>query len=169
MRYISMSERDTEALGEALGRKISTPSVVALSGDLGAGKTVFARGLARGLGVDSPVTSPTFALVHEHRGRLPLFHFDLYRLDGPQDLFDIGWDDYLGGGVCVVEWGDRAAGEMPPGTLTITIEADPEKTDRRYITYDHNGPYGHIGPEPHGPHGPHGSFDHVGPYDHVGP
>ena len=140
MRFVSASSQDTEILGESLGRRIQTPMVVALRGALGTGKTAFTRGLARGLDVPDPVTSPTFALVHEHMGRLPLFHFDLFRLTGPDDLFDIGWEDYLNrGGVCVVEWCERAYGALPPGIVNVALEFDPKNTDRRIIVYDDFG------------------------------
>src|SRR5699024_1158231 len=102
MEYLSNSEAETEALGEALAGRLTAGDVIAVSGDLGAGKTAFTRGLARGLGVTERVTSPTFTIVNEYLGgRLPLFHFDLYRLSSAEELFDIGWEDYLDrGGVC---------------------------------------------------------------------
>ena len=140
MRHLSASTQYTEAIGQKLGHSIHAPIVLALRGGLGAGKTAFTRGLARGLDVSDRVTSPTFALVHEYRGRLPLFHFDLYRLTGPDDLFDIGWEDYLDrGGVCVVEWSERAEGALPPNTLTVTLEQNPENPDERIIVYDDIG------------------------------
>ena len=136
MHHISACEQDTETIGETLGRKLNAPAVVALRGGLGAGKTAFTRGLARGLGVTGRVTSPTFALVHEFQGRLPLFHFDLYRLGGPDDLFDIGWDDYLArGGVCVVEWSERAGQALPPDVLVVTFE-QTDNPNERMITYE---------------------------------
>ena len=131
MRYLSASEQDTEARGEMLGRQLNVPAVLALRGALGAGKTAFTRGLARGLDVTGRVTSPTFALVHEYAGRLPLFHFDLYRLGGPDDLFDIGWEDYLiRGGVCVVEWSERAGDALPPDAIVITLEQTGNSNER---------------------------------------
>ena len=96
MEYISNSPAETEALGEALAARLTAGTVVAFTGDLGAGKTAFTRGLARGLGVPDRVTSPTFTIVNEYEGgRLPLFHFDMYRLGSSDELFDIGWEDYL--------------------------------------------------------------------------
>ena len=96
MEYISNSAQETEALGERLAARLRPGDVIAYTGDLGAGKTAFTRGLARGLGVADRVTSPTFTIVNEYEGgRLPLFHFDLYRMDSPEELFDIGWEDYL--------------------------------------------------------------------------
>ncbi len=113
-RYVTDSPEETEDLGVRLGEKVRPGTVVAFTGDLGAGKTAFTRGLARGLGVTDRVTSPTFTIVNEYEGgRLPLFHFDLYRLSAPEELFDIGWEDYLArDGVCAVEWSENA-GELP--------------------------------------------------------
>ena len=104
MRYVTNSEEETEALGARLAAVLTPGTVVAFTGDLGAGKTAFTRGLARGLGVTDRVTSPTFTIVNEYEGgRLPLFHFDMYRLASSEELFDIGWEDYLQrGGGCAV-------------------------------------------------------------------
>ncbi len=111
MEYRSYSEAETEAVGEALGQTVAPGTVVAFTGDLGAGKTAFTRGLARGLGYQGRVTSPTFTVVNEYvGGRLPLFHFDMYRLGGSDELFDIGWEEYLRrGGVCAVEWSENVS------------------------------------------------------------
>ncbi len=126
--WISRSPAQTEAVGEALGKMLRPGTVLAFRGELGMGKTAFTRGLARGLGCTGRVTSPTFTIVNEYSGPIPLFHFDLYRLSGPEELWDIGWDDYLArGGVCAVEWSERAADALPPDTLWVTIsrlEAD---------------------------------------------
>ena len=104
MDYVSHSEAETEALGRRLAAVLAPGAVVAYRGDLGMGKTAFTRGLARGLGYEGRVTSPTFTIVNEYEGGgLPLFHFDLYRLGDGEELFDIGWEDYLDrGGVCAV-------------------------------------------------------------------
>ncbi|NCE66367.1 tRNA (adenosine(37)-N6)-threonylcarbamoyltransferase complex ATPase subunit type 1 TsaE [Pseudoflavonifractor sp. 524-17] len=114
MEYCSNGAEETEALGEALARTLRPGSVVAFTGDLGAGKTAFVRGLARGLGIGDRVTSPTFTIVNEYEGgRMPLFHFDLYRLGSAEELYDIGWEDYLArGGVCAVEWSEVAAEDL---------------------------------------------------------
>lgn len=111
MEYHTHNERETELVGENLARELTAGMVIAFTGDLGAGKTAFTRGLARGLGVTERVTSPTFAIVNEYiGGRLPLFHFDMYRLESSEELFDIGWEDYLRrGGVCAVEWSEKVA------------------------------------------------------------
>ena len=103
MEHLSHSVSETEALGEALAKHLSAGDVIAYLGDLGAGKTAFTRGLARGLGCTGRVTSPTFTIVNEYEGAIPLFHFDMYRLSDADELFDIGWDDYLNrGGICAV-------------------------------------------------------------------
>ena len=135
MEYLSHSEAETEALGEALAARLRAGDVVAYSGGLGAGKTAFTRGLARGLGYRGRVTSPTFTIVNEYEGRLPLFHFDMYRLGGAEDLFDIGWEDYLDrGGVCAVEWSERAAGALPADAVTVDIRRCEENEDWRRIS-----------------------------------
>ena len=109
MEYITNSPDQTEALGAALAAQLQPGTVIAYRGDLGAGKTAFTRGLARGLGVTERVTSPTYTIVNEYTGgRMPLFHFDMYRLGSSEELFDIGWEDYLErGGVCAVEWSEN--------------------------------------------------------------
>ena len=123
MEIITNSPEETEAAGAALARQLKPGTVIAYRGDLGAGKTAFTRGLARGLGCRELVTSPTYTIVNEYLGgRLPLFHFDMYRLGSSDDLFDIGWEDYLErGGVCAVEWSENVADAMEDA-LVITIE-----------------------------------------------
>lgn len=122
MEYRTETPQETEALGEALGRVLPPGSVVAYTGGLGAGKTAFTRGLARGLGIQDRVTSPTYTIVNEYEGgRLPLFHFDWYRLSDAEELFDIGWEDYLSrGGVCAVEWSENAL-EALDAPVRVTI------------------------------------------------
>ena len=123
MQYTTASPAQTEAIGAALGKILPAGTVIAYRGDLGAGKTAFTRGLARGLGCTDLVTSPTYTIVNEYLGgRLPLFHFDMYRLRSSDDLFDIGWDDYLDrGGVCAVEWSENVDDAMERA-IYITIE-----------------------------------------------
>jgi len=129
------NERGTSDAGEALAKKLRPGDVVALFGDLGAGKTAFVRGMAKGLGLSCRVSSPTFTIVNEYLGPVPLFHFDMYRLKGPDELFEIGWEDYLErGGVCAVEWSENVKGAFPPGTVTVSIEKTGESTRR--ITVD---------------------------------
>ena len=135
MEYISNSAQETEALGERLAARLRPGDVIAYTGDLGAGKTAFTRGLARGLGVADRVTSPTFTIVNEYEGgRLPLFHFDLYRMDSPEELFDIGWEDYLArGGVCAVEWSENVAEALEADCLRVDIRRG-ERDNQRIIT-----------------------------------
>ena len=123
MEFYTNSVLETEELGERLGRVLSAGSVIAYTGDLGAGKTAFTRGLARGLDIHGPVTSPTFTIVNEYEGgRLPLFHFDMYRLGSSDDLFDIGWEDYLArGGVCAVEWSENVLDGLETDCIRVDI------------------------------------------------
>ena len=137
MEFVSDSVEQTEALGARLAGALGAGAVVAFTGDLGAGKTAFIRGLARGLGVPGRVTSPTFTIVDEHEGgRLPLFHFDLYRVGGADELYDIGWEDYLArGGVCAVEWSENVADALEEGCLRVDIRRG-ERDDQRRITIE---------------------------------
>ena len=135
MEFITNSPLETEKVGEALGKVLQPGSILAYEGDLGAGKTAFTRGLARGLGAAEQVTSPTYTIVNEYlSGRMPLFHFDMYRLASSDDLWDIGWEDYLDrGGVCAVEWSENVADAME-GAVLVTIEKTGE--DSRRITIE---------------------------------
>ena len=135
MEFITHSPEETEALGAALAQKLLPGAVIAYRGDLGAGKTAFTRGLARGLGIKDPVTSPTYTIVNEYLdGRLPLFHFDMYRLHSSDDLWDIGWEDYLDrNGVCAVEWSENVEDAME-NAINVTIEKLGE--DARRITLE---------------------------------
>ncbi len=123
MEFLSHSESETELLGTRLGGALVPGAVIAYRGGLGMGKTAFTRGLAKGLGYMGRVTSPTFDIVNEYEGgRLPLFHFDMYRLTSADDLFDIGWEDYLDrGGVCAVEWSEQVEEALPSDTIYVTI------------------------------------------------
>ena len=135
MEFITCSPQETEAVGAALGRQLTPGTVLAYRGDLGAGKTAFTRGLARGLGATETVTSPTYTIVNEYiSGRLPLFHFDMYRLGSSEELFDIGWEDYLErGGICAVEWSENVADALEDA-LTVTIEKTGDSTRRITVT-----------------------------------
>ena len=132
MTYVTNSPAETEALGQRLAETLQPGDVIAYTGDLGAGKTAFTRGLARGLGITERITSPTFTIVNEYLGgRLPLFHFDMYRLGSADELFDIGWEDYLArGGVCAVEWSENVPEAMEPGTITISIRRGDDDNSR---------------------------------------
>ena len=138
MKFMTHSPEETEKIGAALAEKMEPGAVIAYRGDLGAGKTAFTRGLARGLGYAEPVTSPTYTIVNEYLGgRLPLFHFDMYRLPSAEDLWDIGWEDYLErGGVCAVEWSENVA-EALEGAITVSIEKLDDTTRR--ITIEAEG------------------------------
>jgi tRNA threonylcarbamoyladenosine biosynthesis protein TsaE len=122
VRVVTDSPEGTRALGARLGRLLRAGDVLALSGDLGAGKTCLVQGLAEGLGVASPVTSPTFILIAEHAGRLPLYHVDLYRTESLDEIRALGIEDLLGGeGVTAIEWGDRAEPLLPSGSLRVRL------------------------------------------------
>ena len=122
MRYVTHDPESTEALGRQLAAQLKPGDVIAFFGDLGAGKTAFTRGLAQGLGITEPVTSPTYTIVNEYlSGGMPLFHFDMYRLESSEDLFDIGWEDYLArGGVCAVEWSENVEDALT-GAIRVCI------------------------------------------------
>ena len=138
MEYLSHNEAETEALGARLAAVLTPGAVVAYRGGLGMGKTAFTRGLAKGLGYGGRVTSPTFTIVNEYEGgRLPLFHFDMYRLADADALFDIGWEDYLDrGGICAVEWSEQVAEALPPDTVRVSIARCPDHEDWRSITIE---------------------------------
>lgn len=134
MQYISHSTADTEAFGCQLAQWLRPNTVVTCRGGLGMGKTALTRGIARGLGYTGRVTSPTFTIVNEYLGKTPVFHFDMYRLDSSDALFDIGWEDYLErGGICIVEWSENVADAMPADAVTVTIERG-SGDDERIIT-----------------------------------
>ena len=137
MRFVTHSVDETEALGERLAKTLHGGEIIAFTGDLGAGKTAFTRGLARGLGIPMRVTSPTYTIVNEYlTGRIPLFNFDMYRLGSSDELFDIGWEDYLArGGVCAVEWSENVEDALRDA-IHITIEKDPLEPDTRRITIE---------------------------------
>lgn len=137
MTVITKSLEQTELLGKKLAELLRPGDVIAYYGDLGAGKTAFTRGLAAGLGIREAVTSPTYTIVNEYlSGRMPLFHFDMYRLSSSEELFDIGWEDYLArGGVCAVEWSENVADALTDA-ISITIEKDPAQLDWRKITIE---------------------------------
>jgi tRNA threonylcarbamoyladenosine biosynthesis protein TsaE len=124
LSLVTRNEEETAALGKRLGHLLLPGDFIALMGELGSGKTRFVQGVATGLqvGPDLPVTSPTYSILHIHSGRLPMFHFDLYRLKGAEDVEELGFEEYFyGEGVCLVEWADRLHGEMPAERLIITF------------------------------------------------
>lgn len=137
MQITTHSADETQALGQRLAKRLLPGDVIAYFGDLGAGKTALTRGIAQGLGITDLVTSPTYTIVNEYlTGRIPLFHFDMYRLGSSDELFDIGWEDYLArGGVCAVEWSENVEDALRDA-IHITIEKDPLEPDTRRITIE---------------------------------
>ena len=135
MQFVSHNTQETEQFGEEVAKSLRGGDVLAFTGSLGMGKTAFTRGLARGLGCRGRVTSPTFTIVNEYDGKTPLFHFDMYRLGSSDELFDIGWDDYLArGGVCAVEWSERVSDALPYDTIYVDIARGEEDENMRTIT-----------------------------------
>jgi len=139
LSVVSEGELQTLDWGEKLGRMLQQPTMILLQGDLGAGKTVFARGVARGLGVDPqiPITSPTFTLMNYYPARLDLYHFDLYRLSDPDELIELGFDEYAyGSGVALIEWPEKLNNLETPGLWVTLTHMDAE---RREITFNLQG------------------------------
>lgn len=135
MVYITHSEAETETLGAQIAGKLPDGSVVAFYGELGSGKTAFVRGMARGMGIDTLVNSPTFTIVNEYVGARTLFHFDMYRLGSAEELYDIGWEDYLArNGICAVEWSENVADAFEGDEVTVTFRKLSETT--REITVE---------------------------------
>lgn len=128
------SEKETEKLGEAMGRVAVPGTVIALIGDLGTGKTTLTKSIARGLGVTETVTSPTFNIIREYRsGRIPLFHFDVYRIADPEEMYELGYEEYFyGDGVCVVEWADLIEELLPEDAVIIRIDRGAGEEEREY-------------------------------------
>jgi len=125
MTIITKSDLETEKAGQALGQELCPGTVVAFYGDLGAGKTTFIRGMAKALGVKEPVTSPTYTIVNEYDGEIPLFHFDMYRLASSEDLFEIGWEDYTAkNGILAVEWSEHVEDAFEGDIVRVRIEKD---------------------------------------------
>lgn len=137
--FITHSEKETEALGESLASEFKDGTVLAMYGDLGAGKTAFVRGLAKGMGLSCRVSSPTFTIVNEYEGERELIHFDMYRLSSSDELFDIGWEDYLArGAVCAVEWSENVDDAFFGDETVIRIEKLSD-TDRRISIEEGSG------------------------------
>ena len=138
MVYITKSEQETEDLGAKIARELPDGSVVAFYGELGSGKTAFVRGMARGMGIDALVNSPTFTIVNEYIGPRSLFHFDMYRLGSADELYDIGWEDYLArNAVCAVEWSENVEDAFEGDEMVITFRKLDETT--REITVEGGG------------------------------
>ena len=128
------SEKETERIGEAIGQAAEPGTVVALIGDLGTGKTTLTKSIARGLGVTETVTSPTFNIIREYKtGRIPLYHFDVYRIGDPDEMFELGYEEYFyGDGICVVEWADIIEELLPEDAVIIRIERGASEEEREY-------------------------------------
>ena len=135
------SEQETEQIGEAIGRAAEPGTVVALIGDLGTGKTTLTKSIARGLGVTETVTSPTFNIIREYKsGRIPLYHFDVYRIGDPDEMFELGYEEYFyGDGICVVEWADIIEELLPEDAVIIRIERGADEEEREYKIESEDG------------------------------
>ena len=135
------SEKETERIGEAIGRAAEPGTVVALIGDLGTGKTTLTKSIARGLGVTETVTSPTFNIIREYKtGRIPLYHFDVYRIGDPDEMFELGYEEYFyGDGICVVEWADIIEELLPEDAVIIRIERGADEEEREYRIESEDG------------------------------
>ncbi len=129
MVWKSFCEKDTAKIGETLAREAKPGEIYLLEGDLGVGKTVFAKGFALGLGITEPITSPTFTIIQEYeQGRLPFYHFDVYRIADEEEMFELGYESYFfGQGVCLIEWASLIQGLLPAECRTIRIEKDLER------------------------------------------
>lgn len=139
MVYETMSPEETFRLGEELGKKAMPGQIICLNGDLGVGKTVFTQGFAKGLGIDESVNSPTFTIIQIYEeGRLPLYHFDVYRIGDPEEMYEIGYEDYFfGDGVCLIEWSKLIEELIPEGAIEVCIQKNLEKgLDYRQITVE---------------------------------
>ena len=131
LEFISDNRDETIELGKKLGRLLKAGDIILLIGDLGSGKTVFAKGIAEGMGISGYITSPTFTLVNEHKGKITLFHFDLYRLISYEELYDIGYEEYFyGNGVCIIEWPERLGPLLPENRLEVLIKKGIEEDER---------------------------------------
>ena len=135
------SEKETERIGEAIGRAAEPGTVVALIGGLGTGKTTLTKSIARGLGVTETVTSPTFNIIREYKsGRIPLYHFDVYRIGDPDEMFELGYEEYFyGDGICVVEWADIIGELLPEDAVIIRIERGASEEEREYRIESEDG------------------------------
>lgn len=138
---IRMKEvEDTQKFAEYIGKHIENDVFIALTGELGAGKTAFVQGLAKGMGIDGPITSPTFTIMNYYDSKIPLKHFDFYRLETEEDLYQIGWEEYGSDGVVVVEWADMFPRLLPPESIYITIEKEEGNTRKFHISWNDNAP-----------------------------
>ena len=140
MEYVSNSCSDTEKIAYDFSQKLKSGDVVCMYGEMGVGKTAFVRGLARGLDITEPITSPTFTIVNEYSGRLTLYHFDVYRIDDPDEMYEIGYDEYIDGdGVSVIEWPQLIDDILPYKRYNVAISKNYDMGDDfRKITIEEN-------------------------------
>ena len=139
-KFETYSPDETLEIGKLLGENAAPGEVYALIGDLGAGKTVFTKGFAQGLGIEEPVNSPTFTILQIYEeGRIPLYHFDVYRIEEPEEMEEVGFDEYIDGdGVCLIEWAGRIGDLLPPEVIVVRIEKNLDRgPDYRRITVRH--------------------------------
>ncbi len=142
MTFVTKTAEETITLGKRIGEKLTPGSVLALEGTLAAGKTTITKGIAEALGITENITSPTFTLISEYEGRLPLYHMDVYRLDSAEDFINLGTEDLLyGKGISIIEWSEKVRSELPKSTITVSLEIQQDGS--RTITI-HNWPYGEI-------------------------
>lgn len=128
LKFETHSFEETVALGKRFGKILKPGDVICLSGDLGTGKTALTNGIAKALGIDSYITSPTFTLVNEYQGKYPLYHFDVYRIADPEEMFDIGFDEYINSeGITIIEWGEQIKEILPGEIITVVIRKNLEK------------------------------------------
>lgn len=142
LTYITRTEEETIALGKKIGSKLQKGDIIALQGTLGAGKTTITKGIAVSLGIEDTITSPTFCLISEYEGKMPLYHMDVYRLEGTEDFINLGVDDMLyGRGVCLIEWSEKIMDELPKKTIILRLM--PNEDGSRTITIE-NWDYGEV-------------------------
>jgi tRNA threonylcarbamoyladenosine biosynthesis protein TsaE len=132
MNFVTHSVEETIALGEAIGRTLNPGMTLTLDGELGTGKTHLTKGVAAGLGVERPetVNSPTFVLLQVYHGRVPLYHFDCYRLSDPGEFLELGYEEFLEDGICVIEWGERVSDHLATPRLEIRLERGAQENER---------------------------------------
>ncbi len=140
LKIKTQSEKETFELGRKFSQDLKAGDTISLEGDLGAGKTAFTKGIASGLGISKPITSPTFTLVNSYPGKWVLNHFDVYRVNDSDELMEIGWDEYFNDdAVCIVEWGDKISDILPENTIHIRIERDDKAIESRIIFIERQG------------------------------
>ena len=136
VRIVLKGLKEMEEFGEKLGSILKPGDIISLTGDLGAGKTTLTKSIGKGLGVEDYITSPTFTLINEYKGRINLYHFDVYRLEGSMDLYDLGFEEYIySDGISIIEWGDKIEEALPKERINIRIEKDTELDERIIYIY----------------------------------